>query len=210
MGPVTLAEVARRALKETRSEVRLDSPVRLLVSLVSPVMAAALVWYATGNWAWTGIAGVALLLIIALGVFLVKLFTVSVTIANEARALLPIEQDDPRRDVGLTEAVTYAIKRQWGLRPMNLDADVFIDVTEPLAETRQRAADGELLVWGKRTEAGIYEAIPADYWRDHQVEWFDMLRGAPRTEKSGHAGSNETYLELMVSRAQFERLYPRN
>lgn len=86
MGEVRFAAVRSRAFREARAEARLDSPVRIVTGIISPFASAAIVWWATGSWAWGGIAGVGVLLFVLAAVFTIKLFTVPVAMVNEANA----------------------------------------------------------------------------------------------------------------------------
>jgi hypothetical protein len=49
--------------------------------------------------------------------------------------------------------------------------------------------------------------IPAGHWKDHNIAWFDLLRGTPRTENVS-SSTPDPYSEIMVSRAQFEKEWP--
>lgn len=83
-----LLSVARRAFKEALSEIRLDTPVRIVTGIIAPIVSAAIVWWLTGSPAWGGMAGVVVLLTIGVLVFGVKMFTVPLALANEAKARL--------------------------------------------------------------------------------------------------------------------------
>lgn len=72
---------------------------------------------------------------------------------------------------------------------------------------RQMAHDGTLSVWGKRSENSVFQVIPKEHWLDHNVEWVDLLLGSARTENVMHTAP-DPFLELMVSRAQFEKEWP--
>jgi len=65
-------EIAKEAWRETRAEVRWDSPVRVIGALGSPIFAAGVVWYFTRELAWAAISGLAFLVVLATGCFLVK------------------------------------------------------------------------------------------------------------------------------------------
>jgi hypothetical protein len=73
-----------------------------------------------------------------------------------------------------------------------------------LERFRQLAHDGTVTAWGKRRENGIFETIPRDHWTEHNIEWFDLLRGNARTENVMQTTPNP-FLEIMVCRAEFER-----
>jgi hypothetical protein len=147
---------------------------------------------------WVGIAGVALWGLLRFGVFddidFLQRWAGSVT---------------PKRDVGVAAAIAYICYRNW-------DQDVFtaagssgMDAARALKDFQQAAADGDVPVWGIR-DREIYEPIPAEFWRRHQVEWFDLLKGKPTTEPMISASDRgERFKDLMTSRARVEELWPK-
>lgn len=82
------ATVTKRAFAEARAEVRLDKPVRIVTSVITPLTAGGIVWYFTNNVAWTGIVTAGLLLLVGVCVFLERLASVPVAMAAEQAALL--------------------------------------------------------------------------------------------------------------------------
>jgi hypothetical protein len=109
-----------------------------------------------------------------------------------------------RRDVGVAEALAYAEFKEWGGTFFEAASSAKNEANEQLVRFRQLAHDGVLKVWGKRSVNGVFEIIPKEHWLDHNVEWFDLLRGNPRTENVLHT-TPQPYSELMVSKAEFER-----
>lgn len=88
-------------------------------------------------------------------------------------------------------------------------------VDERLQEIRQRASEGHLVIWGKRADAGergIWEPIPADYWKWLELNWESFLKGrdSMRTEVAdvGRRASAQ-FQSLQVSRSAFEKIWPR-
>jgi hypothetical protein len=112
-----------------------------------------------------------------------------------------------RRDVPLPEALAYAEYGEWGKRFVDAAASAKNQANEQLEHFRQLAHDGALTVWGRLTENGVFQLVPKEHWIDHHVEWFDLLRGNARTENVRHTHP-EPFLELMVSKAEFEREWP--
>lgn len=116
-------------------------------------------------------------------------------------------QNTPQRNVGLAEALAYAELKQWDRSFFDAASSAKNEANEQLDRFRQLAHDGDLTVWGKRTENGVFQLIPKEHWLDHNVEWFDLLRGNPRTENVLRA-TPQPYSELMVNKAEFEREWP--
>lgn len=114
---------------------------------------------------------------------------------------------EPKRDVGLAEALAYAEFREWGRSFIDAASAAQNEANENLVRFRQLAFDGEISVWGKASEGGVYEPIPSSHWQEYDVEWFDLLRGTPRTEnRFGQRYS--AFFDLMVSKTDFEREWP--
>lgn len=113
----------------------------------------------------------------------------------------------PQRDATLAEGLAYAEFGDWGRTFFDAAAKAANHANEQLERFRQLAHDGTVTVWGKRRENGIFETIPRDHWTDHNIEWFDLLRGNARTENVMHTTPNP-FLEIMVSRTQFEKEWP--
>lgn len=112
------------------------------------------------------------------------------------------------RDASLREALMFATLGKWGGRPTD-NTEVLNQYSERLIEFRQMAFDGKLAVWGKRSQFGngVWESIPASYWKEGTVDFLEALREKSKTEREGGFFNPEfvTYHEVMVSRAEFER-----
>jgi hypothetical protein len=117
------------------------------------------------------------------------------------------QKREPTRDATLAEALAYAEFGEWGRSFFDAAAKAKNQANEHLERFRQLAHDGAVTVWGKRRNNGIFQAVPRDHWTDHNIEWFDLLRGNARTENVMHKTPNP-FLEIMVSRAQFEKAWP--
>lgn len=73
---------------------------------------------------------------------------------------------------------------------------------------RQIAYDGAIRVWGRRDAGGLYEEIPKEYWRDHNLNWFSLLRGEAETDGAKNSLVKGAFKDLMVSRAEIEKEMP--
>jgi hypothetical protein len=96
--------VTKRAFAEARAEVRLDKPVRIVTSVITPLVAGTVVWYFSGSLAWTGIVTAGLLLLVGVCVFAERLASVPAAMAREQgtaieelQAKFEGEQDRDRR-----------------------------------------------------------------------------------------------------------------
>jgi hypothetical protein len=109
------------------------------------------------------------------------------------------------RDTPLGEALAYATIGRWGCQFFDVVSGGSGDAaSEKLRRFQQFAYDGSLRVWGKREIwSDLYQGIPREHWQQNQVEWFDLLRGRPRTEPRGPTGE-VSYHDLIVSRAEIE------
>jgi hypothetical protein len=117
----------------------------------------------------------------------------------------------PKRDTNIGDAIAYICYRRWGNSFMLAAGSVPpTEANTALQEFHQAAADGRILVWGKRNWSDVFEPIPNDYWRRYRVEWFSLLRGRTITEPALVAVQRgDEYLDLMTSRSQFEDVWPR-
>lgn len=113
-----------------------------------------------------------------------------------------------KRDKPLSEALAYNVEGRWGCEFFDAMKAGLDPGGAPLKRAVQLAYDGALLVWGKRTESGVYEAIPKEYWADHHVDDFSLMRAAAKTVPNSRAASGPLYFDLMVSRSQFEEVLP--
>ena len=126
----------------------------------------------------------------------------------EAERRAKFEPPPPaQRDVLLPEALAFATFGEWGKSFYDAVTAGLVPSNEPLMRFRQLAHDGILSAWGKRREGSVFQMIPKEHWLDHNIEWFDLLRGTARTENVTHTTS-DPFLDIMVSRAQFEQAWP--
>jgi hypothetical protein len=75
--------VAARAWRETRGEVRWDSPVRIIIAVCSPLAAGAVTWKVSHQVAWTAIASMGVVVVVAVATFLTKMAKVPAALAKE-------------------------------------------------------------------------------------------------------------------------------
>jgi len=112
-----------------------------------------------------------------------------------------------RRDTTVSEALAFAQFFDWGLRFLDAAGMEGNDVTNHLESFTQLAADGEIIVWGKRDDRGVWEPVPAAHWLDYRIEWFGLLRGKAFSEARRHRVSISAFSELMTSRTQVEQFF---
>ena len=118
--------------------------------------------------------------------------------ADQARAI--------ERDVSLSEALTYNVEGKWGCRYFDSVKAGRNPDAEPLTLAIQLAYDGKLTIWGKRSEAGVYEVIPKDFWASHHIDNFSLWREHAVTTAHPASVQGPRYFDLMVSRAQAEEV----
>lgn len=86
MGKITFLRISALALTETLAEIRVDKPVRVIMSLIVPIFSIVVVFRETRSISWSGIVGLVALLIIAVVLFAIKLITVPIRLINEAHS----------------------------------------------------------------------------------------------------------------------------
>jgi len=123
------------------------------------------------------------------------------------------------RDVWLLDAVFYVAEGRWQ-SPNMLDRDVsdmedaeFISKLGPAhRKVMQGASDGDLQVWGKRTDQnrGPYVEIDSKYWENHELEHWNLMGGNFEEIQTSRIGvaPGPIYKELKTSKARVEELWP--
>lgn len=170
------------------------------------------------NWA-TAIGLV--LLIAALALWLLGSVSRDKKLDNPNSLPLPFRTDgrEPVRDKSLTEAAIYAVSGQWGF---GASPDLFSKVpNDPriamtnramalMSEIQQRAYDGNLTIWGRPYDdsAAPLQVIPTSHWITHSLHDLGMAMGQPQTRKRDGLRMDGAYVDLMVSREEFEREWP--
>lgn len=119
-----------------------------------------------------------------------------------------VEGPRVERDTPLPEALGYIVTGTWGQRFFDVVAAGEGDAAEGPLSVRQVAHDGRIRIWGKKSEGGIHVLIPPDYWVDHGIEWFELLRGKSKTESKSYGAASAVYTDLMVSRAEIMQEWP--
>ena len=112
-----------------------------------------------------------------------------------------------QRDVTVSEALAYAQFHQWRLRFIDAAGMDGNQVSDHLDRLVQLAADGDVTIWGKKDEAGVWEPIPATHWLDYRIEWFGLLRSNASTEARRSIAGRDTYHALMASKVQIEKQF---
>lgn len=131
-----------------------------------------------------------------------------IELAKEEKHPIPPENGPtPSRDVKLAEALAYAITGEWGRTFVSAMGDNLAN-GDVVSQARQKAHDGVIRIWGKRTASGVFEEIPPEYWRDYQPDLFSLMRETPSTERTSLSVDHSRYIELMASKYEFEREWP--
>jgi hypothetical protein len=95
-------KVAARAWRETRGEVRWDSPVRIIIAVGSPLAVGAVTWKVSDEIAWSAIASIGFVVLVAFATFLTKMAKVPAALAREqddAAAALQAKIEDKASQV---------------------------------------------------------------------------------------------------------------
>jgi hypothetical protein len=114
------------------------------------------------------------------------------------------------RDVSLNEALAYACFRDWGRTAGQAAASGGVDLNHRIREFEQLARDGKLSVWGKKNlfAWGPFDTVPCTHWRDYEIDFYDLLRGAASTKRRNEKSIDGNFIDLQVSRLEFEREWP--
>ena len=111
--------------------------------------------------------------------------------------------------VWLSDAVAYSLKGEWtNLWTPPEDASG----AERLEALREKAAAGELTVWGRTGESEDWQAIKPAYWKTSYVDPLSFLMGRentatePKPTKGKKPGLK--YTALKVSQSAVEELWP--
>lgn len=117
-------------------------------------------------------------------------------------------KSEPKRDTKMSDAFAYLCTGQWG--------ETLFDVVKDgrgrgdlLPHVRQLAFDGRVMVWGRLTLSDIFRQMPTEYWGNHSIDWFSLLKADGATSE-GYPNEKQGpfYHDLMVSKLQFEKEYP--
>jgi hypothetical protein len=120
----------------------------------------------------------------------------------------------PQRDVWLYDAICRIFLGRWDqirLKRGKLDLDqTDREVLQDLVtrHIRQLAAEGTLPVWGRKPGYwALWEQVPPDYWRHHQVDYQSFLEADPKLLHALPCNGGGAVLvigELMTSKASVD------
>lgn len=109
-----------------------------------------------------------------------------------------------KRDVRLAEALMYAVIGEWGRDPLADGGGHLAALSAALETFRQKAHDGLITVWGKADNYGVWQVIAPAYWVAHYVDFPDVLRSVTPSKPYNQLSYDPLFIDLMVSRAEFE------
>lgn len=113
-----------------------------------------------------------------------------------------------RRDIGVGDAIAYMAFGMWGHTFEEAASSHDIDVAWAQRQFHQAAADGDVAVWGRPSDARLYTPIGKEYWLENKIEWFSLLKSSPHTEPANPRDlSQQRYIDLMTSRSDAEWLF---
>jgi hypothetical protein len=125
------------------------------------------------------------------------------------------------RDVSLLDAIWRAHLGRWEAREVypleNWEAKKpFYDLTDVI---RQMAFEGQLPIWAKRRSSSLFEIVPPEFWRNHDLEaGYCILPQVPDTWvkvthplKIGEVPNARTMVweDFMTSKEAVEKLWPK-
>ena len=130
---------------------------------------------------------------------------------------------DTTRDTWFKHAVFFIMHRRW---PADAEVESMFDTEGELtrangvlAEMRQMALDGKMLVWGKPTRthmtmggdtsSGVYHNVPPSHWTDHIVDAPELILQPHQVYTTvGLKIDGASFCALKVSNHQVEMLWP--
>lgn len=207
------ATVIARAWRETRAEVRWDTPVRLAISVGSPLAAGAATWLASQQFAWGVMASFSVLVMLAGATFLTKLIAVPITIDREQTSAVSVlkalvEPIDPVPDMSIRELFFH------------IDKDILDNDRWETADidVRDALALGRLKCWGRkvrddilRRELSALQEIDKKFWERGSFT-YDFFEDG-RESRTHAIGRDDVfrleYADLRVNRAQVQGIWPR-
>ncbi len=114
----------------------------------------------------------------------------------------------PEDAVWLSDAIAFSLKGEWAAvwtPPEDASG------AERLEAFRERAAAGDLVVWGRPEEGEAWEPVKAAYWKTALVEPLSFLMGRENVvtdPKASKAKKPVKYTALKVAQADVEALWP--
>jgi hypothetical protein len=126
------------------------------------------------------------------------------------------------RDVWLADAIWRAFLGTWDLPPHGERAaegtsenQRFYDLVTK--DFRQAAFDGYLPIWAKRGNSDLWEELPKEFWKDHQISYLTVIREDPTKLSVENAlsptqwrvvGRSATRREFMTSKRAVDARWP--
>jgi len=114
----------------------------------------------------------------------------------------------PEDAVWLSDAIAFSLKGEWSsLWTPPEDASG----AERLEAFREKAAAGDLVVWGYPEGTEVWEPVKAAYWKTAMVEPLSFLMGRENVAtdpKGSKAKKPVKYTALKVARGEIESLWP--
>jgi hypothetical protein len=122
----------------------------------------------------------------------------------ERRQRYDLDRRPRERDTTLSEALGYAIMGEWGrsYQEAILQGGGYSGTGETIARFLAAAREGRVRVWAKRSEAGVFEQVPAAHWQDRRLSLTDIMGGGDLV------GDAAPFRQFMVNRAEIEREWP--
>lgn len=109
MGQIGLSTIAKRAFREAAEFVRWPKASAVITAIFAATGSGILIYFNTGTLSYSVMGGVLGVIVLFLGVFIFKMFTVPVTMINEEIATREVIEAKQRtkaeRDVALTKIV---------------------------------------------------------------------------------------------------------
>src|SRR5262249_32279491 len=120
------------------------------------------------------------------------------------------------RDVWLADAIWRVFLGTWDLPPHAERAPIgqeenqrFFDLVTK--EFRQKAFDGQLLIWAKRNNSDLWEIVPTEYWKNHRIAYLNVVREDPTklsVEQVGSLKPSHEWREFMTARSTIDAVWP--
>lgn len=116
------------------------------------------------------------------------------------------------RDMPVGPALQYLLTHRWSDKPMDFRYHgSFAD--SPL-KISQAGVDGKITIWGKHNGAPPYVIIPKEFWVKNTLSYDSYIAenkqgfiwARSQTTPRRNIVEGDTYTDLMVSRAEFEKI----
>lgn len=130
---------------------------------------------------------------------------------------LPLRWSSTVRHKGgtpLTEGLAYIYTGRWGGKVADvLDSAALKDGDYTVLEGvfrdfEQSAFDGSFGVWGKQGHSALLQPVPKEHWVDYRLDALHTGHDDARSEHRKRDNDPGVWLELKISRTQFEQEQP--